>query len=94
VITVEGEGLFHSLVNDIVEARFIGIAELLIEGTDHLFGALDQIIVVQDQVAGRWMRVQISEWVAVPMLGKVYDLILVEILLFWLCEHAPRVVDP
>ena len=52
MVAVEGQRLFHSLVHDTVQPRFVGVAKLLIKGTDHMLRALDQIVIVQNQVPG------------------------------------------
>ena len=65
MVTAEREGFFCRLVNDAFQPGLIGVAELFVELAQNLFRALDQIVVVQDQVAGRWMRVQILERVSI-----------------------------
>jgi hypothetical protein len=52
VVALEGQGLFDGFVNDLVEIRLVGIAELFEEGAEDRFRALDQVVVAQDQVAG------------------------------------------
>lgn len=59
MITAEGERLFHGFVHDSFQARFIGVAELFVESADDLLGALDQVVVAENQAAGRRMRVEV-----------------------------------
>jgi len=59
MFTAKGEGLFHGFIYDFFQPGFIGVAELLVESADDLLGALDQVVVCQDQVAGGGMRVQV-----------------------------------
>ena len=75
MIAAEGEGLFDRLVNNICQTWFVRIAKLFIEGAQSLLRAQDQIIVFQDQVSGRRVRVQIFQRMSVPVLRKVHDLI-------------------
>ena len=56
--------------------------------------ALDQVIVFQDQVSGRGMRIQIVERVTVPVFGHVQDFFYVMESRLRLGELPPRVVDP
>jgi hypothetical protein len=45
MVAVECQRLFHSLVHDIVQTRFVGIAKLFVKGTDYMLRALDQVVV-------------------------------------------------
>src|SRR5687768_2904816 len=94
VIALEGKSLFHSFINDDLEPRPIGITELLVERAQDLLRALDQIFVVQDQVSGRGMRVQIFQGMAVPVLCKIYNLIQIKPFFLGISEYASCIVDP
>jgi len=94
VVAVEGERLFDSLVNDDGQTWFVGIAKLLVEAADNRLGALDQVVVFQDQVAGRGVGIQIFERVTVPMLGHIQNFFYVMESSLRLGELPPRVVDP
>ena len=94
MIAFEAERLFDGFVNENFESGFIGVTELFVERTQDLLGALDQIVVVEDQVAGGRMRVQILERMAIPMLSHIQDFVNIEPRLFGIGKLTTRVVDP
>lgn len=94
MVAVEGEGFLHGLVDDDGQAGFIGVAELFVERADDRLRALDQVIVFQDQVSGRWMRVEIFERVTVPMFGHVHDLVNVKVSFPRIGELTSCIIDP
>lgn len=94
VVAVEGHGLFDCLVDDDGQTGLVGVAKLLIESANDRFGALDQVVVFQDQVAGRGMSVQIAERVTIPVFAQFHDLVDVMIAGFRVGELTAGVVDP
>jgi hypothetical protein len=94
MIGLERKSLFYGCIHDAVETGFIGVAKLFVEGADDMLRALDQVIVVQDQVSGRRMRIQVLKRITIPVLGQIHDLIQVEIFFLRLGKAAAGVVDP
>jgi len=94
VVALEGEGFLHGLVHDDFESGFIGVAELLIEGVQDKFRALDQVIVVENQVSGGGMRVEILKRVTVPVSRHVEDFIQIQPGLFGVGKLTSRIVNP
>ena len=94
MIAAEGQSFFDGLVDDDGQTGFIGVAELFVETADHLLRTLDQVVVVDDQVARGGMCVYILKRVMIPVSCHLEDLINVQVTIVGSGKLVAGVIDP